>query len=316
MNDTLVRVTTRAIEQHTRNIPYFFTVFCAMYQRTLLPLAILVFCSPHVRAESSATTQALRSIYSWRAEPFDKGKRPDDLLSFDSLKLLGEDTGYVVTSPLRWTSRDWLDGGIAVSLVLASSHFDARVRHEAQEEHHVGDNLTRSFQQFGATYSFLILGAFEGYGLAADSSKSKAVAFDGVAASVIASGVITPALKYSVGRVRPNRTEGTFQFRPFSGNYSFPSGHTTQAFAVASVIAAHYDAWWIQTIAYGIASSVGYSRIQQNQHFASDVVAGALIGYTVGRTVVRHNNAAPVTGFQLVPWSSGRSLGVQLTKCF
>jgi hypothetical protein len=269
-----------------------------------------------LRADQAAGTLAERSVFSWHTEPFVQGKRPDDFLSVKSIALLGEDARYVLTSPFRWGSQDWLDSGIATTLVLASSHFDARIRHEAQEEHHVGDNLTKSFQQFGASYSFLVLGAFEAYGLAVDSSKAKAVAFDGVAASIIASGMIAPALKYSIGRVRPNRTDGTFRFRPFSGNYSFPSGHSTQAFAVASVIAAHYDAWWVKTLAYGTAAAVGYSRIQQNQHFASDVVAGALIGYSVGRTVVRHNDTAITTGFQFVPWSLGDTVGLQLAKRF
>ena len=282
-------------------------------QRFALLLLLLLYSD--LRAESTSDTAAARSVFTWYAEPFTQGRRPD-LLLVKSLALLGDDTKYVLTSPLRWNGQDWFDGGAATALVLASSHFDARIRHEAQEEHHVGDNLTRSFQQFGAVYSFIVLGLFEGYGLAANSPKAKAVAFDGVAASVIASGIIAPTLKYTVGRVRPNRTESTFQFKPFSGNYSFPSGHTTQAFAVASVIAAHYDAWWVKTLAYGTAAAVGYSRIQQNQHFASDVVAGAFIGYTVGRTVVRHNNVSPPTSFQFVPWSERHVVGFQLAKCF
>ena len=283
-------------------------------QRCALLLALLLLSD--LRGESTSDTASAKSVFTWYAEPFTPGRRPDDLLSIKSLKLLGDDTRYVLTAPLRWEKQDWIDSGIATALVVASSHFDARVRQEAQEEHHVGDNLTKSFQQFGAVYSFVILGLFEGYGLAADSPKAKAVAFDGLAASFIASGIITPVLKNIAGRVRPNSTASTFQFKPFSGNYSFPSGHTTQAFAVASVIAGHYDAWWVKILAYGTASAVGYSRIQQNQHFASDVVAGALIGYTVGRTVVRHNNVSPLTSFQFVPWSERHVVGMQLTKCF
>ena len=284
---------------------------------TFLPLALFLLIIPSLRAEPDAeATATTRSIYTWCSEPFSQGKRPETVFSVKTLALLGEDTRYVLTAPLRWNGQDWFDSGIAASLVLTSSHFDANIRQEAQEEHHIGDNLTKSFQQFGAAYSFLIIGAFEAYGLATDAPKPKAVAFDGIAASLIASGIITPILKYSVGRVRPNHTNGTFQFRPFSGNYSFPSGHTTQAFAVASVIAAHYDSWWVQSLAYGTAGAVGYSRIQQNSHFASDVVAGALIGYTVGRTVVRHNDATPALDFQFSPWRSGHINGFQLAKSY
>jgi membrane-associated phospholipid phosphatase len=287
-----------------------------MQRWTLFLLALFLLFSASLRAVPTADVAATGSVYTLQAEPFAQGRRPDALLSVKSLALLGEDTRYVLTSPLRWNGQDWFDCGAATALVLASSHFDARIRYEAQEEHHVGDNLTKSFQQFGSIYSFLVLGTFEACGIAADSPKAKAVAFDGLVASFISSGIVTPVLKYTVGRVRPNRTESTFQFKPYSGNCSFPSGHTTQAFAVASVITAHYDAWWVKTLAYGTAAAVGYSRIQQNQHFASDVVAGAMIGYTVGRTVVRHNNAAPVTGFQFAPWSERHVVGFQLAKCF
>ena len=63
---------------------------------------------------------------------------------------------------------------------------------------------------------------------------------DAVTATIIASGIITPVLKYSIGRYRPSQSTSTFKFRPFSGHQSFPSGHATQAFAVASVVASHY----------------------------------------------------------------------------
>ena len=79
-------------------------------------------------------------------------------------------------------------------------------------------------------------------------------------------------------------------FHPFSGSdNSFPSGHATQAFAVASVISAHSDQVWVSVTAYTIAGLVGFSRIYHNAHWTSDVTAGALIGTFVGRGVVALN---------------------------
>lgn len=96
---------------------------------------------------------------------------------------------------------------------------------------------------------------------------------------------------------RPRVDDGHYAFRPFSGNKSFPSGHATEAFAVASVVAAHYDRFWVKALSYGIASVVGLARMDHAGHYVSDVVAGALIGTSVGKTVV-HINAqerAPIT---------------------
>jgi hypothetical protein len=85
-------------------------------------------------------------------------------------------------------------------------------------------------------------------------------------ASIIGPGLIGTSPKYAVGRVRPNTATNAFQFKPFSNNQSFPSGHASQAFAVATAIAENYPVWWVQTLCYGGAGLVGYARIEQNAH--------------------------------------------------
>jgi len=115
------------------------------------------------------------------------------------------------------------------------------------------------------------------------------VAEDGLASSLIAAGVISPILKLTVSRARPSQAESTFDRD--RGGMSFPSGHATQAFAVASVIAAHYDSPWVKVAAYGLAGLVGLARMEQGEHFASDVLAGALIGTAVGNAVVRFHDS-------------------------
>ena len=134
-------------------------------------------------------------------------------------------------------------------------------------------------------------------------------------ATIIASGLITPTLKYSIGRLRPAQTSDTFAFRPFSGHQSFPSGHATQAFAVATVVSSHYSEWWQQCLAYGSATLVDIARVQQNAHFASDVVVGSAIGWAVGRAIVRRHDLHAAPGYTLMPWT-GSNLGLLLTKDF
>ena len=68
-------------------------------------------------------------------------------------------------------------------------------------------------------------------------------------------------------------------YRPFSGNTSFPSGHTTVAFATAAALARESRARWVPWVAYPVAALVGWSRLRDNRHWASDVVAGAAVGY-------------------------------------
>ena len=66
--------------------------------------------------------------------------------------------------------------------------------------------------------------------------------------------------------------------------YSFPSGHTSVSFATATVVQRHFG-WKAGAAAYGLASYVAASRIQEKRHFLSDVAFGATIGILAGRAV-------------------------------
>src|SRR5262249_54112425 len=144
--------------------------------------------------------------------------------------------------------------------------------------------------------------------------RAKSVALDGLSASIIASGLISAPLKYGLGRSRPEQHQGPYHFAPFSGHDSFPSGHATQAFAVATVISEHYDYLWVKFGAYGLASMVGYARLNNNAHWASDVLAGAAIGTFVGHVVVHFNQNHRNVSLQ--PIVAPKMQGAQLTFSF
>ncbi|AGH95879.1 phosphatase PAP2 family protein [Pseudobdellovibrio exovorus] len=91
----------------------------------------------------------------------------------------------------------------------------------------------------------------------------------------------TTLMKYSFGRPRPgnkNRYE------------SFPSGHTATAFATATSVSYAYG-WKAAVIAYPLAVGVGLSRMADDMHWASDVVAGAFIGFLMGRAAYEPSEA-------------------------
>ena len=99
-------------------------------------------------------------------------------------------------------------------------------------------------------------------------------------------GVIVLALKQTIARARPEVwfTQGfygcgtAFSGNPFNG---FPSSHTSTAFILAAVIAACFPRW--KWAAYLLAGLVGVSRLVTLHHYASDVVAAALIGILIVR---------------------------------
>jgi membrane-associated phospholipid phosphatase len=85
-----------------------------------------------------------------------------------------------------------------------------------------------------------------------------------------------------VRRDRPLHPDGSRQ-----GNFSFPSGHTANTFAAATVLERHLGLR-ASVPAYILASYVGLSRLHDNRHFASDVVFGAATGMVIGRSVTWH----------------------------
>jgi membrane-associated phospholipid phosphatase len=211
-------------------------------------------------------------------------------LSKDYLQLIATDIRDTFTAPAHWDTSDWLVlGGVAAGVGTAFA-FDQDIQRAVQRNRNpTVDNVFNAVTPFGAEYAIGTLGAFYLGGAIFNDPRAKAVALDGASASLIASGLILYPTKYTVGRSRPSENVGPYHFKPFSGHDSFPSGHTTEAFAVAAVIADHYDSLWVTFSSYGLASMVGYARLNSNAHWASDVLAGAALGTFVGHVVVRSN---------------------------
>jgi membrane-associated phospholipid phosphatase len=234
---------------------------------------------------------------------------PEDSIPFPAL--LKNDATELASAPLRWGRSDWLKLGIGIAAVGGIALID----HDLRESVDGGSTdttrrIARAVGPFGAEYSFGVLGGFFLAGKLLDDDKSLHVAEDGLAASLIAAGAITPLMKSAFGRRRPSQTRGTVELG--EGGESFPSGHSTQAFAIASVVASHYDSIWVKAGAYALAGLVGWSRMEEKAHYASDVVAGALIGIVVGNAVVRLHESQRFR-ISAAPTVNRGSAGVALT---
>ena len=225
--------------------------------------------------------------------------------------LLKRNVPRVLGAPLHWDGRAWKRVGIGVAVLGAVMLADDRIRDEVQRHpDNAAARVAKAIEPFGAEYSFGVLAGFYGAGRLFHDPRAAAVAEDGLASSLIAAGIVTPALKVLTGRRRPSQSSSAYDF--LDGGSSFPSGHTTQAFAVAAVVAEHYDSAWTDVLAYGIASLVGYSRMVNNAHFATDVIAGAVIGVAVGKAVVRINAGERKVLVAPVVTSRGVGLGVRV----
>lgn len=92
------------------------------------------------------------------------------------------------------------------------------------------------------------------------------------------------AIKFSVNRKRPKaKYPNDIIERDRSGKYSFPSGHTTAAFATATALSFSYNyRWQVAIPAYTYAAIVGYSRMRLGMHFGTDVLGGIVVGIGAG----------------------------------
>jgi membrane-associated phospholipid phosphatase len=180
----------------------------------------------------------------------------------------------------------FLAGGTATA---SASFFDQDVRNSIQD---LGWGSTVETGAGPVWSSAFVAGMFAA-GQLSHHPRFRATTYDMLDAAVV-NFVYTEAIKAAVGRERPNGQD----------HKSFPSGHTSNAFALAAVAEGHYG-WKIGAPAYLLAAFVGASRLEQDKHYLSDVVAGATLGYIVGRTVVRVNGR-PVDG----PGRRGAALSV------
>jgi hypothetical protein len=166
----------------------------------------------------------------------------------------------------------FLTGG---TITAAASFFDDDIaEYIADPEHDFGKSL-----EDGAAPEVLglvVAGVFT-TGRFVEAPRFRAMSYDLLDAFLV-NWAYTTAVKSAVGRERPNGED----------EKSFPSGHTSNAFALAVVVERHYG-WKAGLPAYALASAVAVSRLQRNKHYLSDVLAGATLGYIVGRTVVRVN---------------------------
>ena len=225
------------------------------------------------------------------------------------------DVKEVFTAPVRWDTCDWLVlGGVAAGIGTVAV-FDEDIKRAIQRHRNATvKDIFDGVEPFGNEYAIGVVGTFYVAGEIFKDPRAKTTALDCISASAIASGIVTNSLKYVIGRSRPIDREGAYKFQPFSGRDSFSSGHTSEAFALASVISEHYPSPWVQVTSYGLASMVGYARLLDKRHWTSDVLAGAAIGTFVGKAVVhfnqKHRNVSlqPIVGPDIhgaeisVPW--------------
>src|ERR1700730_2588527 len=208
------------------------------------------------------------------------------------LKNLVADQKSIWTSPfhLRWADGSWL---FPLAAVTGGFLATDRAVPPALSTDPKKLNRYTSFSNYGV---YSLIGAGGGLYLWSKFSHDDHQRETGILAgeAAINSVAVDTTFKYAFGRQRPNQGDGLGKF--FEHGVSFPSDHSAVAWSIASVIAHEYPGPLTQVAVYGLATAVSASRVMGKQHFPSDVVVGAAIGWLIGRQIYRAHHDPEVGG--------------------
>jgi hypothetical protein len=283
----------------------------------ILFLALVFFNGYSIAQEPVKADTLIKQLDSLQQKQIDSGKatintnpaayNKKTTLGFKTyFLLLGSNLKQQFTSPFHATKKDWLKvgafaGAIAV-LTLADKPVSKWVSNVTRDRQGI-ITTSKYLTNISGTYETITLSAIGGYAFIVNNQKLKTTTLLATQA-YLTGAVVETALKFLSGRRRPNfyNADGTNSNRfygPFAkGHYdiqgnkinsSFPSGHATVAFAAATVFAREYkDTKWVPIVSYSAASLIGLSRLTENKHWITDVLAGAVLGFLTGRQIVNN----------------------------
>ncbi len=218
------------------------------------------------------------------------------------------------TSPLQYDSKDWITFSSVVGLTALSTLADKEVKNYSQNnQSKFVNNFFNIDKYYRLDYAIGSMVLLYGYGLITDDNNTRKLAVKLAEATALASS-ITLVSKITIGRARPFLDKDIYYTNAFTikDDYnSFPSEHTTLAFAYSTVMANEVDNVFWKIGWYSLAGLVGYARIYHNQHWFSDVLMGAAIGYFSGEFVSNQNSTEKEeTLIKLFPAPNGFALQI------
>lgn len=229
----------------------------------------------------------------------------------------------LINSTSTFTSKDWIYLGGIAGATAGSFFIDKSIRKTVAKNHNgTMDDITEIGHKYGnAVYMILLSGTAYLTGKIIknnDISETSRMIMETLAYA----GIITTVLKVGLGRARPYLDKGPYDFFNFSINndyLSLPSGHTTVAFAISSVLSAKINNTYASIALYGLAGLTMYQRIYSDKHWFSDTILGAAISTVIGNAIVKFNKCPVKTGnnsLMVLPAIQANSVGLSLVYSF
>jgi membrane-associated phospholipid phosphatase len=204
-------------------------------------------------------------------------------LEKDFFKNILQDQKAIWTAPFHLQRADskWIvPGSVGLMALITTDRITGDEMAEADRQ--VG--ASRAISYAGSTYTLgAVAGTFYFLGRRKNNARARETGLLS-AEALIDSVIVGSALKGITQRARPMSGRERSEF--FDGGNSFPSNHSTQAWAVATIIASEYNhRQSVRIAAFATATAVSVARFAQHKHYLSDVLAGSALGYGIGKYV-------------------------------
>lgn len=228
-------------------------------------------------------------------------------------------SGGLLSAPLNFDQNDWQKTLFTIAATSALFFIDQNVKQYAQSNQSEINNDIFQIDNYlrGTTGLYAAAGLYS-TGFLIKDSKIRQMGLNAIETIFLATSV-TGFLKYSFGRARPYTGDNQLDFRVFRGSQekyrAFPSGHTTGAFAFASVMAMSVDNVYWKVLWYGSASMVAAARIYHNNHWLSDTFLAGAISYSIAHYIVYYgkNDRETQSDFAVKVYPYHMGLGLQVT---
>jgi membrane-associated phospholipid phosphatase len=229
----------------------------------------------------------------------------------------------VLSQPLHYDWKDWtVFGSVAAATTLAFVYDDEIYSLVDKSLNHSQSEIVSKYTDvFGEEYFILPSVALTyAFGSVIDDCRLKNLSLAALQSFVYAE-VASAGLKVLTCRIRPseaNSQQPTTNSQTWLGPFksfestSFPSGHAMRSFALATTVAGFYpDKKWIGIVSYSLATMTSVGRVISKEHWTSDVIVGAALGYFIGRGVVKFNEKiGNISSVEIQPIATNYGLGV------
>ena len=290
---------------------FLILLFAISYQLSAVGCQVLVVDSLSQNQSAHSSQLAAHSI------------KCESLLSKKYLKSYWNSGLTVLAQPLHYDWKDWtVFGGVAAVTTLAFVYDDEIYDFvDGTFGNEKWNTASKCTDVFGEEYFILPTVALTyAVGAIGDHCRLKNMSLAALQSFVYAE-VASAGLKVLTCRLRPsevNSQQSTVNNQTWLGPFksfkstSFPSGHAMRSFALATTVAGFYpDKKWVGIVSYSLATMTSLGRVVSKEHWASDVIVGAALGYFIGRGVVKFNEKiGNISSVEIQPIATNYGLGV------